>query len=210
METTLFSKQEDFSFWKNLVIAIIFFTLTPITLGISLFSLFSLKTSAAELSKNAGSVVTYPQSGVSVYASLPANLPSVTAQVGISDARPEILKQYMEFYDSPLTPYADLIVATADKYGIDYRLIVAISQQESNICKIIPPGSYNCWGWGITGSSSLGFNSYEVAIDTVSKGLRENYIDKGYTTPEEIMSKYTPLSNGSWAAGVSSYMSLMQ
>jgi len=190
--------------------AVIFFILTPITLGISLFSLFSMKNSAVELNKETGSVVTYPQSGVSVYASLPANLPSVSAQVGISDARPEILKQYMEFYDSPLTPYANLIVATADKYGIDYRLIVAISQQESNICKIIPPGSYNCWGWGITGSSSLGFSSYEEAIDTVSKGLRESYIDKGYTTPEEIMSKYTPLSNGSWAAGVSSYMALMQ
>ncbi|HKC04395.1 MAG TPA: hypothetical protein VKC54_00770 [Patescibacteria group bacterium] len=190
--------------------SLLFFTLTPITLGISLYSLFSLKVSAVQTQKTENNIVTTPVSGLSVYASLPTLLPSVSASIGVSDARPEMIRQYMDYYNSPLSPYADLIVKTADKYGIDYRLIVAISQQESNICKIIPPGSYNCWGWGITGTDSLGFDSFEQGIDTVSKGLRENYLDKGYTTIEQIMSKYTPLSNGSWANGVSSYMGLMQ
>ncbi len=179
-------------------------------MGISLYSLFSLKVSAVQTQKTENNIVTTPVSGLSVYASLPTLLPSVSASIGVSDARPEMIRQYMDYYNSPLSPYADLIVKTADKYGIDYRLIVAISQQESNICKIIPPGSYNCWGWGITGTDSLGFDSFEQGIDTVSKGLRENYLDKGYTTIEQIMSKYTPLSNGSWANGVSSYMGLMQ
>ncbi len=193
-----------------MILALFFFTLTPITLGVSLFSLFSLKASATQNVVNLTNRVNPSQSGVSVYASLPANLPSVNASIGVADARPEILKQYMEYYNSPLTPYSDLIVKTADKYGIDYRLIVAISQQESNICKIIPPGSFNCWGWGITGTDSLGFDSFEQGIDVVSKGLRENYIDKGYTTPDQIMSKYTPMSNGSWAHGVNEFMTAMQ
>jgi len=210
METTLFSKEENFSFWKNMFVMLIFFILTPVTLGVSLFSLFSIKQTEAKDAQTMANVVSIPRSGVSVYASLPANLPAISAQVGASDARPEILKQYMEFYNSPLTPYADLIVQTADKYGVDYRLIVAIAQQESNICKVIPPGGYNCWGWGITGSSTLSFDSFEHGIEIVTQGLKENYLDKGYTTPEEIMSKYTPLSNGSWAAGVKSYMDIMQ
>jgi hypothetical protein len=116
----------------------------------------------------------------------------------------------MENYGSPLAPYAGLIVQTADKYSVDFRLITAISQQESNICKIIPPGSYNCWGWGIHSKGSLGFTSFQEGIEEVSKGLREEYLDKDFTTIEEIMSKYTPLSNGSWAAGVNKFMSEMQ
>jgi hypothetical protein len=56
----------------------------------------------------------------------------------------------------------------------------------------------------------LGFTSFSEGINEVSKGLREEYLDKGFSTVEEIMSKYTPLSNGSWAAGVNQFMADMQ
>lgn len=192
-----------------MILTVIFFTVAPLTLGVSLFSLFSLSKIPPEQTSNA-SLVTSPQSGVRVYASLPIQLPEINVSVGSADARPEIIRQYLDFYHSPLSPLADYIVADADKFKIDYRLITAIAQQESNLCKIIPPGSYNCWGWGITGSSTYGFKSYQQGIDEVSEGLRENYLDKGYTTVEQIMSKYTPLSNGSWANGVNTFMSDMQ
>ncbi len=211
MENNLFSREENVSFWKNLFLVVVFFTITPLTLGISLFSLISLKTSdLAKKTQVNSNLIETPQSGVRVYASLPTQFPTIAGSVGASDARPEIVKQYLEFYKSPLVPYADLIVQTADKYSLDFRLIPAIAQQESNLCKVIPPESYNCWGWGITGSSTLGFKSYENGIETVSKGLRENYFDKGYTTVENIMSKYTPQSNGSWAHGVNQFMTEMQ
>ena len=209
METTLFSREENFSFWKNLVMSLIFFTLTPITLGISLYSLFTLENSEIH-APSLSNVITYPVSGLSVYASLPTNLPSVSGNVGSADARPEIVKQYLEYYNSPLVPYAHLLVQTADKYELDFRLIPAIAQQESNLCKIIPPGSYNCWGWGIHSKGSLGFDSFEEGIETVSKGVKEEYLNKGYSTVEEIMSKYTPMSNGSWANGVNQFMAAMQ
>lgn len=169
METTLFSREENISFWKNLILGIIFFTITPVTLGISLFSLYTLKNMPSKSPENSANFLSYPQSGVRVYASLPSQIPEVNGVIGSADARPEIVKQYLEYYNSPLVPYAGLIVQTADKYSIDFRLITAIAQQESNLCKIIPPGSYNCWGWGITGESTYGFKSFEQGIEEVMR-----------------------------------------
>ncbi len=205
--------QQEFSFWKNLVLICIFFTITPIALLTSLFSLVSLtknKDVQAKMSQATVNLIVDPKPGVRVYASLPNSMPSITETINSADARPELVKQYLDYYGSPLVPYAKLIVDTADKYSLDFRLITAIAQQESNLCRIIPPGSHNCWGWGIHSESNLGFSSYQEGIETVSQGLKENYIDEGLTTPPEIMSKYTPASNGSWANGVSKFMSEMQ
>jgi hypothetical protein len=211
MELDRFSREENIGFWKNLILVAVFFVVTPVTLGISLFSLFSLKsTASAKQNIPVANIFNSPQSGVKVYASLPVQFPSVSEQITASDARPEIIKQYLEYYDSPLTPFAGLIVQTADKYTLDFRLITAIAQQESNLCKIIPPGSYNCWGWGIHSDGTLGFASFQDGIEAVSKGLRTEYLNKGYTTVSEIMSKYTPQSNGSWANGVNTFLSAMQ
>lgn len=207
----MFSREENRYFWKNLILVAIFFTVTPITLAISLYSIFSFKSSAvAKTNLTQDNLIVSPQSGVRVYASLPNKLPAIEGVVGSSDARPEIIKQYAEYYNSPLSEYADYLVQIADKYSLDYRLLPAIAQQESNLCKIIPPDSYNCWGWGIHSKGSLGFSSYEEGIETVAKGLREEYLNKGYSTIEEIMSKYTPQSNGSWAFGVNQFMASMQ
>jgi hypothetical protein len=190
----------------------VFFTITPVTLAISLFSLLSFRGSAiAKSSVTQKNLATSQYSGVQVYASLPSQLPSVSDEIGVKDARPEIIKQYLEFYSSPLTSYSEFIVQTADKYKLDYRLIPAIAQQESNLCKVIPPGSYNCWGWGINSQSNLGFDSFQDGIETVSKGLRTQYLDKGLGSVSEIMSKYNPISpGGAWAKGVSEFMDQME
>jgi len=186
----------------------VFFTITPITLAVSLFSLLSFKGSV--VAKNAvaqKNLAASQYSGVQVYASLPPQLPTVSDQIGVQDARPELIRQYLTYYGSPLTPYADEIVKTADKYKLDYRLITAIAQQESNLCKVIPPNSYNCWGWGINSQSNLGFDSFQDGIETISKGLRTQYLDEGLGNVTEIMSKYNPISpEGAWAKGVSEFM----
>lgn len=204
------SFEENFSFWKNLVLIVIFFAITPITLGVALFSLFSLKDINVSKSPAVLGYSTTSNSGIRVYASLPSEFPSVSGQVGSTDARPELVRQYLIRYSSPLEPYSNFLVDIADKYGLDYRLLPAIAQQESNLCKIIPPGGHNCWGWGIHSEGTLGFDSFEESIETVAYGLRTQYLDKGYTSPEEIMSKYTPLSNGSWAQGVTKFMADME
>lgn len=211
MDITSF-KEDSFSFWKNIILITFFFVVTPIVLGTSLFSLISLSklTNEKELSFYSKELAVYPRSGARVFASLPTNLPSIGGVATVSDARVELVRQYLEYWSSPLEPLAGLAVQTADKYDLDYRLITAIAQQESNLCKIIPPGSNNCWGWGIHSEGTLGFDSFEEGIETVSRGLREEYFNKGYETFEEIMTKYTPLSNGSWAAGVTKFMSEME
>lgn len=205
MITDLNSDNESsFSFWKNLFFIIVFFTITPITLGISLFSIFSLdKNEPVKLDSTS-------KSGIRVYASLPKEFPTVLGVATASDARVELVRQYLERYNSPLVNYSSFIVEKADEYGIDFKLIPAIAQQESNLCKVIPPDTFNCWGWGIHSKGTLGFNSYEEAIETVTLGLKKEYIDKGYVTPEEIMGKYTPLSDGSWAEGVNQFIEKME
>lgn len=202
------SLEDSFSFWRSFVLIIIFFAITPVTLGISLFSLFSLK----DTNTNHQAVLGYSttaNSGVRVYASLPSQFPTIDGAAESQDARPEIIRQYLKRYNSVLVSYSNYLVEIADKYGLDYKLLPAIAQQESNLCKIIPPGGHNCWGWGIHSQGTMGFDNFYESIETVAKGLKSEYIDKGYNTPEEIMTKYTPLSNGSWAAGVTKFMSEM-
>lgn len=118
------------------------------------------------------------------------------------DPRIAYLKAFFREYNSVLYDHAPFIVEMADKYQIDYRLVPAIAMQESNLCRVIPNNSHNCWGWGIYGSTVTRFASYPEAIETVTRGLKLNYVDQGLTTPEQIMKKYTPSSNGSWARSV--------
>lgn len=127
-----------------------------------------------------------------------------------ADIRVANLKYFFRKYDSVLYDQADYIVKMADQYKLDYRLIPAIAMQESNLCKHIPENSHNCWGWGIYGNKVTRFDSYEEAIETISRGIKKNYIDKGLTTPEAIMRKYTPPSDGSWAFGVNTFLKMIE
>jgi hypothetical protein len=121
------------------------------------------------------------------------------------DARAALVRKFFKGYNSPLEKLSDYIVLQADTYDIDYRLIPAISMQESTGCKFIPDDSYNCWGYGIYGDKVLRFSSFEEGIERVSRGLRKDYYDHGLDTPAQIMAKYTPPSislGGPWAQGV--------
>ena len=147
---------------------------------------------------------------VSSHAINPQVLGAFSYSVKSEDAVPEIVKRYLAKYQSPLLPHADALVNIARGYRIDPRLLVAIAQQESNLCKKIPDDSFNCWGWGIHSRGTLKFTSYEEAMVAVTKGLSENYFGEGLTTPETIMGIYTPLSDGSWARGVQQFIDEMK
>ncbi|PIV08301.1 hypothetical protein COS52_03455 [Candidatus Roizmanbacteria bacterium CG03_land_8_20_14_0_80_39_12] len=127
-----------------------------------------------------------------------------------ADIRVANLKYFFRKYDSVLYDQSDYIVKMADQYTLDYRLIPAIAMQESGLCKHVYEGSHNCWGWGIYGNKVTRFDSYEEAIETISRGIKKNYIDKGLTTPEAIMRKYTPPSDGSWAFGVNTFLKMIE
>jgi len=147
---------------------------------------------------------------ITAHAVNPQVLGAFTYSVKSEDAVPEIVKKYLRKYSSPLLPHADYLVNAARSYRIDPRLLVAIAQQESNLCKKIPDNSFNCWGWGIHSQGTLRFPSYEAAIDAVTQGLSENYLSEGLTTPEAIMGIYTPYSDGSWAKGVQQFSDDME
>lgn len=127
-----------------------------------------------------------------------------------TDIRIANLKFFFRKYESVLYDKAEFIVKIADQYKLDYRLIPAIAMQESGLCKHIYEGSHNCWGWGIYGDKVTRFDSYEEAIETISRGLKLYYVDKGLTTPEAIMRKYTPPSKGSWAFGVNYFLKIIE
>lgn len=131
-------------------------------------------------------------------------------QVAGSDARPVIIERYLAKYKSPLLPYAQEIFELSEAYGFDYYWIVAIAQQESNLCKKIPDNSYNCWGYGINSSGTLRFENYDLALKAYASYLKTQYFDKGLNTPELIMKKYCPHSNGSWARGVQQFIDEME
>ena len=135
---------------------------------------------------------------------------NILESVSGDDARPLIIKKYLEKYKSPLVPYSDLIFKLSQDYGFEYYWIVAIAQQESNLCKKIPEGSHNCWGYGIHKRGTLAFESYELSLKSYAEYLKREYFDKGLNTPELIMSKYCPSSNGSWARGVNQFIKEME
>lgn len=122
------------------------------------------------------------------------------------EARPLILRKFLESYNSPLAEYAGVLVEAADRYDLDWRLLPAIAGQESTFCRTIPEESHNCWGWAIHESYTKKFETWEGAIETVAEGLKTDYIDRGLVTPEEIMTRYCPRSiterDGSWARAV--------
>jgi len=130
------------------------------------------------------------------------------------EARPLILKKYLESHNSPLAEHSEFMIETAEKYNLDWRLLPAIAGQESTFCRNLPPDSHNCWGWGIHTRGTLGFDSWETAIETVAKGLKKEYVNKGYKTPEQIMRKYCPRSiteaGGSWAEGVKYFINQIE
>src|SRR5262245_45774377 len=98
-----------------------------------------------------------------------------------------------------------VFVGAGRKYGVDPRLVVAISGIESSFGKHIL-GAHNAWGWG----PGRPFGSWEEGISAVTKGLRDGYLSRGLKTPEQIVTRYAPGSVGNnesrWAQVVNQFM----
>jgi len=191
---------------RKIILSTSFFIFTPTLILISilyfLFLSYDYKVHHSSISQNSNNRA--------AFAALPTSENVLGDNIFFKDARIEIVRQFFEKYKSPLEPYAQNVVEDADKYGLDYRLLPAIAMQESNLCQKIIADSYNCWGFGIYGKKVTRFESYPQAIDTVTRTLVNNYVAGGLITPSEIMKKYTPSNNGSWAYSVNYFMNLLQ
>lgn len=144
-----------------------------------------------------------------LYAALPENENSVSDSIVFEDGRAKIIEDFFRKYKAPLADFSRTFIAVADKYQLDWRLLPAISMQESNGGKRVITESYNPFGYGIYGSLVVRFNSWDESIERVGKALRNDYLNQGLKNPNQIMAKYTPPSlekGGAWAKGVSSFM----
>jgi len=145
-----------------------------------------------------------------MYASQPKVFTDTVLSATTQDGVPFIVKNYLERYKSPMLASADALVSISRKYEINPLLMVAIAQCESNLGKKMPEDCHNPFGWGIHSAGTLCFQNWEEGYEKVAKGLREKYLNKGLTTPMEIMTKYnlTSLQNadGSWAKCVEKFL----
>lgn len=119
------------------------------------------------------------------------------------DKRAMVIKDYLAKYNSPLEDSAQDFVDAADKYGLDWKLVVSISGVESTFGQHIP-GGFNGWGWGVYGDNAIYFKSWREAIFTISQGLKERYVDRGYTEPYSMNRIYA--ASPSWGQHVSFFM----
>ncbi len=119
------------------------------------------------------------------------------------DPRALVLKDYLAKYNSPLQDNAQDFVDAADLYGIDWKLVPAISGVESTFGKVTP-GGCNAWGWGIYGDNRFYFPSCKNAIYTISKGLKEDYISRGLLTPYQLNTRYA--SSPTWGTHVAYFL----
>jgi len=185
---------------RKILLFLTFLALTPLTLASGLLVLMQRQP------PNSTQILSAQiQAPRQLYAALPQTVGTVEASIKTADARPVILDQYLAKHQSPMAPYADFLFEMSEKYGLDYRLMVAIAQCESNLCKKAPEGSYNCWGFE---NGNTRFLSWEQAIEQVAKTLKERYLDQGLVTPEQIMPKYAPPSvekGGPWAKCVNQF-----
>jgi len=112
------------------------------------------------------------------------------------------VKSFFNKYNAPLAANAEDFVRAAELYGIDYRLLPAISMVESTGGKKLFR-AYNPFGWGRSG-----YASFKEAIYDVARGMAR-YYKAGLTRPESIAYKYNPVTPETWGRKVRSLMNKM-
>ena len=107
--------------------------------------------------------------------------------------------------NSPLLASVDSFLTVCLSYDLDCYLLPSISGLESSFGKFIHPGSNNPFGWG---GGYIMFDNWDQAINTVGKGLRENYINKGADSVEKIAPIYA--ASKTWAPRVQYFMNVFE
>lgn len=101
--------------------------------------------------------------------------------VEVQDIRAEKIDNYFKERNMPLEGYGKKMVEVADKNGLDWRLLPAISIRESSGGKHMC--QHNPFGWG---SCRIIFSSLNEAIDTVGYKLNNLPVYRGKTTKQKL------------------------
>lgn len=105
-----------------------------------------------------------------VTSTIPSPVPTPTDQLFYQRTA---LKEWFKKYDCPLTEFTDHFINVADEYGLDWRLLPAISFRESTCGKRIEAGTFNPFGFGYTGGGLPGhrFDSFNSGITYVAGAI---------------------------------------
>lgn len=141
------------------------------------------------------------------------NTVEIGSKSSVTDGRIIAMRRFLLAQNSPMTPHSALIVTEADKYNLDWRLIVSISGVESRFCKIIPAGTFNCWGWkGGPGGAWQEFGSWENGIKHLTARMALGYGRPTSPYDFEYTYCYSCMLTGDhhWADGVAGFMRALQ
>ena len=136
----------------------------------------------------------------------------LSATIEAGDSRDLLLESFLKQYKSPMAEFAHVIVAEADRYGVDFRMVPAIAMCESNAGKRMPKkDEYNAFGIAVYTGQLHGkaFDSWPHAISWVSQYIKERYHDRGIYDLQDIGAIWAPpsvLTGHSWSNCVSSFM----
>lgn len=111
------------------------------------------------------------------------------------DSRAVQMRVVLEKYNSPMVGLEDTLIATAEKYSLDWTLLAAIAGTESSFAKRMPYQCHNPYGWGIYGRNKICFESLEASIEGVASGLAKKY---DISSLETIAYTYNKVSTESW------------
>ena len=119
------------------------------------------------------------------------------------DPRAAQMRVVLAKYKSPMVGLEDVLIATAEKYGLDWTLMAAIAGTESSFAKRMPQNCNNPYGWGIYGDNKLCFESLEASIEGVASGLAKKY---NISTLESIACTYNTVSTDGWISHTRFFM----
>lgn len=122
--------------------------------------------------------------------------PAVDPEVLTQASRASAIDAYFKERGMPLAGHGLKMVEEAEKNGLDWRLLAAISVRESTggkfACKKV---AYSAFGWG---SCKINFKSYDHGIEVVARNLGGNNPNTAYHYADKdtkaILQAYNPPS----------------
>lgn len=136
--------------------------------------------------------------------------PSITGVAG------DMADKLNQKFKGALAGKGEIIVGTAQKYGLDPALLAAIMALETGWGTSSAVNNQNNPGGLMDPSSNWmclqSFSSIEAGIDAMAKNLKTGYIDQGLTSISQIGNKYCPVgaandpngTNSGWIPSVTS------
>ena len=126
--------------------------------------------------------------GATTTADVPAGrlrpIPTVASTI---DPRIARLERFFQIYHCPAPHHTSEYLNAADGYGLDYRLLPAVSIRES-LCGIAEKQPHNLWGFH-PGRQS--FPSIEAGINFLAERLTRNPLYRGKTLQDKLFT-YNP------------------